>query len=213
MIIKKAEQFFGMPFSEIINVLHLKEKISLNELSKRSGISRQSLAYSAKRLGLKIRSVQEATKLTPNKGDKHFAYGKRKEFDSFAKMHSDRMKKNNPIKNKISQEKRAKSMSRSLIKMNLPQENKFSEILNLNEVEYERQSAFGPYNLDFYLPSFNLAIEIDSTSKWGKKRKVAAKKRDSYMLTVHGIKTLRINKDMLYDSEFIINILKTNDII
>lgn len=210
---ERVENYFQMPFEDIIKELHIKEKKSLEELSRQSGIARQTITNIAKRLGLRIRTIQEANKLTKNKGNKHWAYGKTKDNSDWAKSNSDRMKKSNPISNEDTQIKRAITMSKALKNRRLPQEIQAANIFTSFGIEFIEQYPVGPYNLDFYIKELNLAIEIDSTDKWGGGKKDKAIIRDEFLLNEFKIKTIRINKNWLSNRETILNILKANDII
>lgn len=208
-----AEKHFDMPFKDIVNELHMKREISLNTLSKQSGISRQSLTNIARRLNLEVRSVSAAAKLTKNRGDRHFMFGKTKQNCTLAKKHSDRMKSFNPIHCPKAQNKRALSISKTFIKNILPQEKIFKDILESYGIDFEMQKALGKYNLDFFIPSLSLAIEIDSTDKWGKSRAIKAAKRDADILDAFAIPTLRISRNLLGDKLSIYYILKANNIV
>lgn len=187
------ERFFGMSFADVINVLHHEQKKSINWLSIQCGISRDTFQKQAKRLGLDLRPITESNKLTPNKGKRHWAYGLRKETDPWAKMHSERMKANNPTKSRLVRSKVARGLAHKLSQKALPQELTFKKILEQNGIRFEMQKPFESFVLDFYLPDYNICLEIDSTYKWGNERKKHAEKRDMFLLG-HGIITYRINK-------------------
>ena len=210
--IERIEYFFKMKFKDVISDLHWKEKRSIKSLSDECKVSRDSFQKLAKKHNLDLRSIQEATKLTKNKGKDHWAFGLRKDNSDWAKSHSDRMKKNNPMKNFSTREKRAVNCVEHLRKMDLPQEKLFAKILKSLNVSFEAQKPVGPYNCDFFLSDIGLCIEIDSSNKWGVDKKKKALKRDEYMLS-KGVTTLRINKNKLGDKKLIINILKANNII
>lgn len=190
------ERHFNMSFNDVIKILHHAQKRSIKSLSDECGISRDTFQKQANRLGIKLRNSKEACALTENKGERHWAWGLRKENSAWAKMHSDRMKKDNPAFKLLIKSKRAKSMIEVLKKRKLPQEIKFQKILEKNKIEYEWQKPCGPYNMDFYLPKQNLCVEIDSTRHWGGNRTRAAKIRDAFLLK-NGFKTVRINKELL----------------
>ena len=210
---KQVLDFFKIPLEQVIKEMHFKKEISLNELSKMSGISRQSIKNCCDRLGIQTRSIKEATALTKNKGPNHFMWGKTKESCVLALASSNRMKKRNPIKNKNVAIKRANSISKTFSDNLLKQEIKFKNILDENGIKYEIQKPIDKYNLDFFIPDKNLGIEIDSTAKWGKQRKEKAKVRDDNLMKYFCIKTLRIDKRLLDKKSTIIDILKTNNII
>lgn len=209
----KLEKFFEMPLKDIIDKLHHDDKISVNELSKRSGITRQSITNFALKAGLKIRTVKEATRLTKNKGKKHFMWGKTKDNCDRCMTASLRMKANNPINSIEAATKRAVTISKTFRENLYIQEEIFKEILEKNKVKFEMQTPFGPYNLDFFIRDMDLAIEIDSTQNWWIDRKKAAKKRDKYMLKTHRIETLRIDKRLLANELVILNILYAYNVI
>ena len=195
-----------MPFNDVITILHHREKISMNELSKRCGITRQCLIGIAKSRGLKIRSVKEATRLTKNKGEKHWCFGKK-----FPEQ-SKKMKENNPAFSNDVLSKRAETVSNTYRKNPLPQEIEFMQILDNLGVEYLFQFPIDRYVIDFFIPSKNVLIEIDSTRKWGRDRRNAAARRDKKLMSL-GYNTVRICKSKLKDELFIYNVLYTNNII
>lgn len=195
------ERFFGIPFADVINVLHHDQKKSIKWLSDQCGISRDTFQKQAKRLGLVLRPITESNKLTPNKGKNHWAYGLRKETDPWAKMHSDRMTANNPNTRDDVKAKRAMSVVEHLLSRMLPHEVRFAKLLDNAEVEYETQTPIGPYNLDFYFRDKNLCIEIDS-EKIGHDKRARLKVRDAY-LSKYGIRTIRIKRTQTRSLDFL----------
>jgi very-short-patch-repair endonuclease len=211
--LNKLESFFKMTFKQVIDELHWRDGKSVKWISDQCGISRDTIQRQAKNHGLKLRDLPSAAMLTPNKGNKHWAYGLNKENSDWAKMHSDRMKADNAMLKSGAAEKRAKTISLTLKKRDLPQEAAFSKILSEYGVLFEEQRPFGAYNADFFIQKNNCIIEIDSTSKWTIEKKMNAKKRDRYIFKKFGVKTIRINKSKLLDRSFINDILKAHNII
>lgn len=209
---ERLEQFFKIPFEEIINDLHLKQNISLNGLFKRSGVSRQAITILAKRSGLRIRSIQEATALTKNKGSNHWAFGKTKETCIHMKNKSELMIKKNPSFDENVLEKAAIKKSKAYARAPFPQETVFLEILESFKVKFIFQYPIKRYIIDFFIPSQNLCVEIDSTEKWGKERRGKAAVKDK-LLRGLGYKVLRIDKRLLCNTLVITDILQTNNII
>lgn len=211
--LKAIEEYFEMNFSDVIQKLHLDNKRSIKSLSDECGVSRDTFQRQAKNLGLKLRNIQDATKLNKNKGHNHWAFGKTKANSEWAIAHSDRMIKNNPMHNVESKEKRAKTFSKTLAsEIVLPQEVQFKSGLRSKRVEFIFQYPIGPYVIDFYIPSKNLCIEIDSTDKWGKDRRLKAKIKDSY-LKKNGFSILRINKSSFKTTLDVHNLLYKHHII
>lgn len=207
----KLETHFSLPLKEIIEELHWKQKLSLNQIAKESGISRQGLAHMARVAGLKLRSIKEATLLTSNRGTRHWAYGLTKNNNSVFAKHADRMKSKNPIKNLSTRERAALTRSHTFRANLLPQEREMSRTLNTLGIEHFKQQAIGPYIIDFIvLP--DTCLEVDSTDKWGHKRKIAAKKKDQYLASL-GLRVLRVNKKFVKDLQYIGQILRAYKII
>lgn len=210
---ERVEIFFKLPFEEVIQRLHLKDKVSLNALSKKCGVSRQSITSVAKKSGLRVRTVKEATSLTKNKGKNHFRYGRTKETCADLKLQSENMKLNNPMKNRDSSKKRAISMQKVLKKRALPQEVSFSKILKTLNIKFVEQKPVDRYNLDFFIPEKNLVIEIDSTSKIGGDKRKSHRVRDFILLNEYGLSTIRIDKRLAESALSIFDILYANDIV
>ncbi len=208
---QKVENAFGMSLDKVIKDLHWKQEISINELSKRTPLTRQSFASLIRLNGIKVRTVQQATKLTKNKGENHWAFGKRKESDSRIMKHSARMLKKNPMKKRINTAVRAKSIAKTYRKKPWPQESVFIKFLKKNNIPFIFQYPIGPYIIDFFIKP-NFCIEIDTTDKWGKERRNAAEKKDKYLLK-RQYKVIRINKRFVGDSSFIRDVLAANDIV
>lgn len=208
----KIEKYFKMPFEMVIKELHLKQKISLNELSKRCEINRNSITSIAKKNGLKTRSVKEATRLTKNKGENHWAYGKTKENCKAFKKHSDRMKQKNPSYNLEMLTKSAVKRAETFRKNPWPQEVMFENILKEHKVEYIFQYPIKSFIIDFFIEDISLCIEIDSVWKWGKIRRSHAEKKDKILKSL-GYNVLRIDKRLLKDKKNILDILKANNVI
>lgn len=180
------ESHFKMDFKSIINELHLKQGRSINELSRDVGISHTPFVRLAKKFNLTFRNKPEASTLN--------------------------ISKNNPIFLDDARFNRAKSVKQYLIEKNLKQELLFKSILLKSNKQFIEQHPIGPYNIDFYIQDSRLCIEIDSTKKWGKEKRLKAYQRDSY-LKENGYWVLRINKLWLDDYSFIKNILKAYNII
>lgn len=201
---------FNLTPADLFN-LHNNDKISLNELSKNFNIIRQSLSSLLRRHGFKTRSVKDACALTKNKGKNHWAYGLTKETNDLFLEHSKRMKLKNPTRDIETRSKAAVTRARYFKKNLWPQEVSFKQILDKYSIKYEFQYPIGPYIIDFFILDKNTCIEIDSTSKWGTKRRNAAKVKDEYLFKL-GYKMIRLNKNnILKDST--INILNANNII
>jgi len=209
----RIELYFKIPIDKIVNELHWRDERSLNSLAAECGESRQSLSNLIRREKLKKRGHKEAVAMTKNKGNNHWNFGNNKESSIHAKNTSERMLKNNAIKVKGAAEKRALSMSKVLKDRELPQEVEFSKILTSLGVGFEEQTPFGKYNADFFLPKFNLIIEIDSCHKWSVEKREKSKIRDLEILDSFNIKTIRINKLKIKESLFIRDILYANNVI
>ena len=198
-----------MPFKDVIDNFHIKQGRSILWLSNESGVTRFSIYTLCALEGIKTNKANESQK-NRYKFSKHWATGLNKYNSKWAKNISKRMLKNNPAKKEWVKEKRAKTMENIFIKKLLPQEIIFKKILEEHSIDFKMQTAIGPYNADFLIDK--LIIEIDSSDKWGIKRKKAADERDKYLNGV-GYNVLRINKKHLCDIEHTTNILKTNNVI
>jgi len=210
--IEKIEKFFNMSFEKIISDLHWKDGLSIFELSSRCGFSRDCFQKEAKRLNLKLMNRHESA-LRKYEHHKHWAIGLTKENSRFGKMHSLRMKKNNPSFNEETRNKMSKSLANKFKENLLPQEILFKDILDRHcNLKYEIQYPIKQYIIDFFIPSLNLCIEIDSTDKWGNDRKEKAIEKDNNLKYL-GFNILRINKRHLENELYIVDILNSNNII
>lgn len=209
--LERLEKYFNMPFDKIISDLHWKDGLSILELSNRSGVSRDSIYKLAKKFDLLLKTATQSA-MDKYRHHDHWAKGLTKEKSGWARMHSRRMKKKNPMYLDNIALKRSETMQDVFSKNLLPQEIEFKNILDKFLIKYEVQKSIDRYNIDFFIPSLSLCIEIDSTSKWGRVRRSAAEKKD-VVLSSLGFKILRINKNKLSDLSFINNILKANNII
>lgn len=211
----KIEYFFNMSFELVIKKLHIEDKITILELSNRSGISRDSFQRLSKKYGLKIRSPKEARSIVIEKGvcskENHWAWGLRKENSNWAKMHSERMKKYNPSFDKEINKKTAITFSKTLTKRASDSEKLAYKILSDLNIDFEFQKPIDKYIIDFFLNEKQICLEIDSSSKWCDEKKRRAEKRDINLLNL-GYKTIRINKKHL-SLEFMHDILATNNVI
>ena len=210
---EKVESFYNESFKNVIKIIHLKNKTSLNQMGKDCGVSRKTITSIAKLLDLKIRNHKQSVEITKNKGERHYAFGQTKETHKKHLISSSRMKKHNAINAEGAKEKRAETIASTFKKKLYPQEIKFKKTLSKLKIKFIMQFPVGPYNLDFYIKNKNIAIEIDSTSKWGIKQKQFAKERDEYVLEQFNIKTIRINKTKLDDIELIKEILKKHSLL
>lgn len=209
---KKIESFFKLPLEKIISELHHKQKESINSISKKCGVSRQTITNLCTKNGLRIRSVKEATEITKNKGDQHWSYGLTKKSDKRIKKHSVRMKKNNPSRNKQTRIKMSNSIASYFRKLSLPQEIEFKKYLDQYGLKYEYQYPIEQYVIDFYLSDLKVCIEIDSIHKWGKERRFKAGIKDEFLKSL-GYKIIRVPKLKVSDSVYISDLLYRNNII
>lgn len=207
--LKLIENTFKIPFEKVINDLHINEGISILRIAKQAKVTRFIIYNLCKDFNLKTNSCAESA-IHKYKFFKHWADGTNKANSKAARMASERMKSNNPSKNKKYSHKRALTMEQIFVKKILPQELIFKNILDNNSVKFVMQKAIGPYNVDFLVGK--LVIEIDSTDKWGVERRMSALKKDTYLRSL-GYKVLRINKRHLGDMVHTINVLKTNNVI
>jgi very-short-patch-repair endonuclease len=73
--------------------------------------------------------------------------------------------------------------------------------LRASEVRFRRQHPIGPYVLDFYCPSANLAIEVDGEAHSMGDRPQRDEERTQWLRS-HGVNVLRIPaKDVLVDPD------------
>lgn len=209
--LEKIELYFKMPFEKVISELHIKEKQSLLSLSNASGVGRDAFQKRCKELGLSLRGIKDARGLSALSGKDHWAFGLTKDTHEMYAKHSVRMKKNNPANNKKLRAKMSISLANTFRSRPLPQELIFKNILDDIGIRYIFQHPTEQYVIDFFLPDFALALEVDSTNKWGIDRRKNAAKRDKRLAKL-GIKTLRFNKTKL-DRNSICNILKANNVV
>lgn len=208
------ESYFKMPFKNVINILHLQRKETILSLSQRCKISRDTFQRNAKRLNLKLRNPNEARAIVIENGkcskENHWAFGLRKNKSDWALMHSLRMKKNNPTKNKLNLIKANEKHAERFKNNPTFSERKTYLILKRLNVNFEEQKTFDKYIIDFFITDFNICLEIGS-DKRGKER---LKKME--------IRTLRLNKlgyKVLFVAnrqvclEYIHDILVANDVI
>lgn len=207
----KYEAALDMKFKLTISELHWKQGLSILELSKRTGVSRDWIYKTAERLNLTLKTAKQSAK------DKylhhtHWATGLTKETSAIHRRQSLRMKKKNSIKFNGAAEKRANTIQNLFRNKLWPQEIKFKRILDKHKVKYELQRPIGSYNIDFFIPALSLCVEIDSTSKWGIERRNASLKKDTFLKS-KGLNILRIDKRKLSDLSYIDHILKTYNVI
>lgn len=213
--LKAIESYFNMSFSDVINKLHLEEKITILELSRRCGISRDTFQKQAKKHGLKVRNPKEARQIVSEKGicskENHWAWGLTKENSAWARIVSENMKRINPSNDFNIRCKMSNSLSKLYKNNPLPQEKMAANFLDKLCVKYEFQKPVDTFIIDFFLLDSNICLEVDSTDKWGRERNEMARKRDEKILAL-GFKTIRLNKKYL-SLEFMHDVLAANDVI
>jgi len=210
--VNKIEIFFNMHFNEVISKLHWDEGRSLLSLSNDCKVSRDVFQKECKKRNIPLRNRKQASKNKYENGFEHWANGKNKFNSDIFRAHSKRMTDKNPSRNIASRKKMSKTLSKLFKNNPLPQEEAVIEVLNSLDVEYIFQHPVGSYILDFFFPVKGLCLEIDSTYKWDKAKRVNAIKRDIFLLESHNIKTIRVNK-VFVNELLIIDILKTENII
>lgn len=204
--IEKVEKYFKIPFADVINILHIKEKRPMIELATMCNVSRIAMSDNAKKLGLKTMSPKEAALVKRGgKGEDHWAYGIKRPEQSI------RMKKNNPSKDNKTLIKMAISKANFLKENPLLAEELCSDLLEKHNVDFIFQYPINRYVIDFFIPSANLCIEIESMDKWGKyKRQRAATKRAFLENLGYSVENVARKK---LSNNLIINILNTYNII
>lgn len=208
----RIEADFNKSFPELINEKVWAEGKSLVAIAKELNTTRQTITNICSRLGIKLRSHKDTMNIVAGRGEKHWAYGMRKETSSFAKMHSDRMKTNNPMKSKEVRKLRARTTSDILKGRDLWQERDFRDLIESTDEAFIEQHPIGPYNIDFFVPRLKLCIEIDSSWKWSYLKRVKAFERDAYLKKL-GYWTVRINKKWLSNKSLVLDILRAYDIV
>ena len=203
---EKIKDKLGNDFISAIRKLHNEENKSILKISKMCDVSRDTIYKLCKKHDIKTNTCKEAaTVRDDNKGEKHWAYGKKRP-DA-----SERMKRNNPANNNQSLIKMAISKANFLKNNTLPKEQEVIDILDKLGIKYIFQHPFNRYVIDFFFPSCNLCIEVESMDKWGKtKRERAATKRaflEKNELKVENVPRMKICE------ELILNILHTYNII
>jgi very-short-patch-repair endonuclease len=90
-----------------------------------------------------------------------------------------------------------------------PSEQKLWAALEAWNIGWCREYATGPYRLDFYLPSCQLAVEVDGSSHGGPVRKRQDDARDAWHLA-RGIRTLRVTAaEVMSDVRGVLQIIDT----
>lgn len=213
--LQQIENHFKSTFREVIERLHWDERRTIFDLSAECGISRDTFQRQAKKHGLRLRSVGEAKKVSKRgKGKDHWAFGLRKDRDDWARMHSERMLKNNPSKSKTIREQMSRGMSQAFRNKPWPQEKLFGKHLEELGISHRFifQHPIGSYVIDFFDASARVCIEIDSTDKWGTVRREHARTRDSF-LERNGYRVVRINKRHLTNTANTKEILRKHSVI
>lgn len=180
------ESHFKMSFEKVISELHFKKQMSLHSLAKEVGLSHSPFVKIAKHKRIKLRNKREASRLA--------------------------IMRKNPINNPEAARARALTISEKYKKNPLIQEQIFADFLNRLSIKFIFQHPIDKYVIDFFIPSKNLCIEIDSTSKWGKKRRFSAEIKDKYLKS-NGYRVARINKLLFKNLQSMLDILYANDII
>lgn len=194
--LKKIEAFYQKDFKKVIQEEHHEKKRSILSISKECSVSRDSIYNYCKLLNIKTRTSSEQSIASYKAGRVHPLLGLTKETNERLLRQSNLMKIKNPSRLISVRTKAAKKRALYFKENPLPQELFTIEILKQIGVDFIFQHPFGPYVLDFYLPSKKICIEVDSTDKWDKKRRANAQKKDSY-LAKNKIIVLRINKKNL----------------
>jgi len=70
------------------------------------------------------------------------------------------------------------------------------KILESLGLECEIEKLFDPYSIDIYIPSLNLAVEIDGRY-WHRNRQSRDRARDAYLKSHFGLQTIRVWEDEL----------------
>jgi len=206
------EKFYGLPLKKIFQVHHIKNKKTMLQISKETGLIRQSIMHCCKANGVKFRTLTQHHKDLPHpSGKSHWAFGKTKKTSEAYRKHSQAMIANNPIHDPKAAAKRARTIGKTFRKKPLPQEVAFRKKLRGFGLKFRSQYAIGEYTIDFFLPLHKVCIEVDSSWKWDKKRYQDAARRDK-KLALLGYKTVRFNKLFLDRADPILKELASHSV-
>lgn len=208
----RIEKFYRMPFAAAIRHHHWEKKKSLKKISDESGVHRQSIAYAARKEGIKVRSHSAAVRITPNRGSAHWAWGLRAHNSAWARAHSERMTRANPMRDPAARVKASASLAKHFRKNPFKHEPVLRKKLRALGVGFVFQHPLGPYIADFFIPSKNICIELDNDARWCREKRSKLLVRDK-ALAAKGFVVIRLSTRILNDDAKLTQFLRANNVI
>src|SRR6266480_3927234 len=173
---------------------------SIRSIERSIGIGKTTLSGSVKRFGIKIRTRKEQIAITnraaevvaKRSGDRHWAWGKRKESDAWARAASERMSgSRNPAHHSMEKMARGRALTWRAVPTKC--ERFLATLFTKSGDSFVFQHAVGRFVLDFAWPAYRVGLEIDSTKR-GARRKAKALIRDRFLVE-QGWKIIRASNE------------------
>lgn len=185
---------------------------SIAAIERSLGIGKSVLSFWCKRHGIAVRTKEAQCSITNSditlkpRGAKHWAWGRRKETDTWAAIHSDRMLKHNPMTVESLREKASRSLALLYRDTPTDAEAVMLKILARCSVAFVFQHCVGKYIIDFAFPAQMLGLEIDGKGH-ARRRTTHDIPRDGWLIE-QGWKIIRVRQDNLSVALHLLTVLK-----
>ena len=168
-------------------------------IERENGLSNDALRKFAKNHGIKTMTRQESLLSMSKyidypKGDSHWRRNNKEASAKLSKIHSDRLKVDNPSNNPESKRKITASLAKTLKKSPTFHEQLMIDFFNSHGIPFEHQFVVGEYIADFRVGP--ILIELDGRGHASRSASDAVRDKT---LTDIGWGVVRINQDSLFD--------------
>lgn len=173
----------------ILQERHWTKGHSIRRIERDLALGKSTFGAQVKRLGYATRTRKEQIAITNREpevvakrsGEKHWAFGKRKESDQWAKRTSERMAKSNPSASEEHADKMAKGKAAAWRANPTAAEALMIDVLARSGAVFSFQHQVGPFVADFAFPLDWVILEIDN-EKRDARRKADYVIRDNWLI-------------------------------
>lgn len=186
---------------------------SIRAIERSLGLGKTVLSNWCRRHGIAVRPRVAQAAITnrdnPNRvrGERHWAYGRRKETDAWAARHSERMRGRNPMSDLATLTRRNEAWAATMRRQPTYAEAALIGMFEAARVPFVFQYPHGRYIIDFAFPAYRVALEIDGKNHGSRGRQAHDGPRDR-RLVEEGWKVLRVRQENLARPARLLAVLK-----
>jgi very-short-patch-repair endonuclease len=197
----------------VIQDRHWGKGESIRAIERALGLTATRLNFWCKYHGIVLRTKEAQCAITnrdnPNRarGERHWAWGRRKSTDAWAARNSERMTTDNPVRKKGVMIRIARTWADTMRNRPTLPEATILGLLSVCGVPFAYQHPVGRYVIDFAFPAYHLAFELDGKAHECAARHARDLVRDRALIR-KGWKVLRVPQRNLKSPGHFLAVLK-----